>query len=107
MNSQYQWIHNIKDQQRATDVAMSNSNSVVSRVSFTKLFWKVLRKLGVEPASVLRHFAAYRSLKLTRDASGVLMAEFHTNDGPFTFTAQDHTELADAFIGSLKIDQTR
>ncbi len=37
------------------------------------------------------YFASYRSLKLTRDASGVLIAEFHTNGGPFTFTAQDHT----------------
>ena len=43
------------------------------------------------------YFAAYRSLKLTRDASGVLIAEFHTKGGPFTFTAQDHTELVDAF----------
>jgi len=43
------------------------------------------------------YFEAYRSLKLTRDAAGVLMAEFHTKDGPFTFTAQDHTELVDAF----------
>src|SRR4029077_16827254 len=38
-----------------------------------------------------------RSLKLTRDAGGVLVAEFHTNGGPFTFTAPDHTELLDAF----------
>ena len=43
------------------------------------------------------YFAAYRSLKLTRDASGVLIAEFHTNGGAFTFTAQDHTEFVDAF----------
>src|SRR5438309_4200745 len=43
------------------------------------------------------YFAAYRSLRLTRDANGVLIAEFHTNGGPFTFTAQDHTELVDAF----------
>ena len=43
------------------------------------------------------YFTAYRSLKLTRDASGVLIAEFQTNGGPFTFTAQDHTELVDAF----------
>src|ERR1700739_2942719 len=40
---------------------------------------------------------AYRSLKLTRDAAGVLVAEFHSKGGPFTFTAQDHTELVDAF----------
>src|SRR6202043_4129298 len=43
------------------------------------------------------YFAAYRSLKLTRDASGVLVVEFHSNGGPFTFTAQDHTEFVDAF----------
>lgn len=43
------------------------------------------------------YFNAYRSLKLTRDSSGVLVAEFHTKTGPFTFTAQDHTELVDAF----------
>jgi enoyl-CoA hydratase/carnithine racemase len=43
------------------------------------------------------YFNAYRSLRLTRDANGVLLAEFHSNGGPFTFTAQDHTELVDAF----------
>src|SRR6266567_3421100 len=43
------------------------------------------------------YFAAYRSLKLTRDASGVLVVEFHSNNGPFSFAAQDHTEFVDAF----------
>src|SRR6266700_7948388 len=43
------------------------------------------------------YLAAYRSLKLTRDASGVLVVEFHSNGGPFTFSAQDHTEFVDAF----------
>src|ERR1700751_1347833 len=43
------------------------------------------------------YFDAYRSLRLTRDATGVLVAEFHSGDGPFTFTAQDHTEFVDAF----------
>jgi enoyl-CoA hydratase/carnithine racemase len=43
------------------------------------------------------YFDAYRSLKLTRDAEGVLVAQFHTGGGPFTFTAEDHTELVDAF----------
>jgi len=43
------------------------------------------------------YFAAYRSLKLTRDSNGVLVAEFHTKGGPLTFTAQDHTEFVDAF----------
>src|SRR5216684_9093313 len=49
------------------------------------------------PTLQAEYFAAYRSLKLTRDASGVLIAEFHSKGGPFTFTAQDHTELVDAF----------
>ena len=44
-----------------------------------------------------KYFAEYRSLKLERDASGVLVAQFHSNGGPFTFTAQDHTQLVDAF----------
>jgi enoyl-CoA hydratase/carnithine racemase len=43
------------------------------------------------------YFAAYRGLKLTRDAHGVLVAELHSNGGPFTFTAKDHTEFVDAF----------
>jgi len=43
------------------------------------------------------YFAGYRSLKLTRDADGVLVVEFHTEGGPFRFTAQDHTEFVDAF----------
>src|SRR3979490_2993480 len=43
------------------------------------------------------YLAAYRSLRLTRDSEGVLVAEFHSNHGPFTFTAQDHTEFVDAF----------
>jgi hypothetical protein len=34
------------------------------------------------------YFAAYRSLKLTRDFNGVLVVEFHSNGGPFIFTAQ-------------------
>ena len=50
------------------------------------------------------YFATYRSLKLTRDSNGVLVAEFHSNGGPFTFTAQDHTELVDAFY---RISQDR
>ena len=44
-----------------------------------------------------RYFAAYRSLKFTRDPHGVLVVEFHTKGGPLTFTAQDHTDFVDAF----------
>ena len=43
------------------------------------------------------YLAAYRSLKLTRDADGVLVVEFHSKGGPFRFAAQDHTEFVDAF----------
>jgi enoyl-CoA hydratase/carnithine racemase len=43
------------------------------------------------------YFDAYRSLKLTRDATGVLVVEFHSKGGSFTFAAQDHTEFVDAF----------
>jgi enoyl-CoA hydratase/carnithine racemase len=43
------------------------------------------------------YFDAYRSLKLTRDDKGVLVAELHSNGGPFIMTAQSHTELVDAF----------
>jgi enoyl-CoA hydratase/carnithine racemase len=50
------------------------------------------------------YFNAYRNLKLTRDAEGVLVAEFHSNGGPLTFTAQAHTEVVDAFY---RISQDR
>jgi enoyl-CoA hydratase/carnithine racemase len=50
------------------------------------------------------YFTAHRSLKLTRDADGVLVVEFHGNGGPLTFTAQAHTEVVDAFY---RISQDR
>src|SRR5271167_978307 len=50
------------------------------------------------------YFAAYHNLKLTRDANGVLVAEFHSNGGPFIMTAQSHTEVVDAFY---RISQDR
>ena len=43
------------------------------------------------------YFTAYHNLKLTRDANGVLIAEFHSNGEPFIMTAQAHTEFVDAF----------
>ena len=43
------------------------------------------------------YFTAYRSLRLSRDSEGVLLAEFHTSGGPLIFTAKDHTEFVDAF----------
>ena len=43
------------------------------------------------------YFNAYHNLKLTRDDKGVLIAEFHTDSGPFIMTAQSHTEFVEAF----------
>src|ERR1700726_4382386 len=43
------------------------------------------------------YFAAYGNLKLTRDAKGILVAEFHSDGGPFIMTARSHTEFVDAF----------
>jgi enoyl-CoA hydratase/carnithine racemase len=50
------------------------------------------------------YFSAYHNLKLTRDDKGVLVAEFHSNGGPFIMSAQTHTELVDAFY---RISQDR
>ena len=53
------------------------------------------------------YFAAYHNLKLTRDANGVLVAEFHSNGGPFTMSAQAHTEgIVDA-SGEVRSGSTR
>jgi enoyl-CoA hydratase/carnithine racemase len=50
------------------------------------------------------YLTAYRNLKLTRDAEGVLVVQFHSNGGPLTFTAEAHTEVVDAFY---RISQDR
>src|SRR5580704_9421707 len=50
------------------------------------------------------YFDDYHNLKLTRDDKGVLVAEFHSNGGPFIMSAQAHTELIDAFY---RISQDR
>src|SRR5580698_5032916 len=55
---------------------------------------------GKQPA----YFTAYRSLRLTRDALGLLVAEFHSNGNPLTFTAPDHTDFVEAFY---RISQDR
>ena len=43
------------------------------------------------------YFAAYRDLRLSRDDKGVLVAEFHSDGGPYIMSAQGHTEFVDAF----------
>ena len=50
------------------------------------------------------YFNAYDNLQLTRDDKGVLVAEFHSNGGPFIMTAQSHTEFVEAFY---RISQDR
>src|SRR5580700_4297314 len=43
------------------------------------------------------YFAAYGNLKLTRDAKGILVVQFHSDGEPFIMTAKAHTEFVDAF----------
>ena len=50
------------------------------------------------------YFTAYRHVKLTRDAGGVLTVQLHTNGGPCLMTAQTHTEFVEAFY---RISQDR
>jgi hypothetical protein len=45
------------------------------------------------------YFTAYSSVKMTRDVKGVLVVELHSQGGPLTFTARDHTDFVDAFYG--------
>jgi len=50
------------------------------------------------------YFTAYHNLNLRRDDKGVLVAEFHSNGGPFIMTARAHTEFVEAFY---RISQDR
>jgi hypothetical protein len=50
------------------------------------------------------YFSTFPSLKMTRDTKGVLVVTFHTNGGPLTFTAHDHTDFVEAFY---RISQDR
>jgi enoyl-CoA hydratase/carnithine racemase len=43
------------------------------------------------------YFSKYAHLRMSRDASGVLLVEMHTNGGPITFDANDHEQFVDAF----------
>src|SRR5207247_8148617 len=62
------------------------------------------RKENAMQAHQDNYFAAYGNLKLTRDAKGILVAQFHSDGGPFIMTAQSHTEFVDAFY---RISQDR
>jgi enoyl-CoA hydratase/carnithine racemase len=50
------------------------------------------------------YFTAYRILKLTRDANGVLVVQLHADGGPCVMTAHTHTEFVGAFY---RISQDR
>jgi enoyl-CoA hydratase/carnithine racemase len=50
------------------------------------------------------YLTAYRYLKLTRDAAGILLVQLHDNGGPLLFSAEAHTEVTDAFY---RISQDR
>jgi len=53
------------------------------------------------------YFAAYRSLKLTRDSEGVLVAEFHSNGDPSPSPRKTIQNLWTPFTGSSKIARTK
>jgi enoyl-CoA hydratase/carnithine racemase len=55
-------------------------------------------------AAAPAYFTAFRSLRMERDAQGVLVVTFNTSGGAFTFTAQDHTQFVEAFY---RISQDR
>jgi enoyl-CoA hydratase/carnithine racemase len=66
--------------------------------------WNELTLEAVMQEKQPAYFTAFRSIKLTRDARGVLVGEFHSNGGPLTFTASDHTDFVECFY---RISQDR
>ena len=53
------------------------------------------------------YFAVYCNLKLTRDASGVLVVKIHNNGEPLIFTATDPTRSSTRFTELRKLERTR
>ncbi len=43
------------------------------------------------------YFSKYESMRMTRDANGVLLLEMNTKGGPLKFSARDHEQFVDAF----------
>lgn len=64
----------------------------------------VLAQARVDQTAAPDYFTQYQSLRMTRDAAGVLVVEFHSRGGPLVFTARDHTDFVDAFY---RISQDR
>jgi hypothetical protein len=53
------------------------------------------------------YFAAYRSIKLTRDANGVLVVEVHNNGSRSFSRHKIIRSLSTPFTGLRKIEQTK
>jgi hypothetical protein len=49
----------------------------------------------------------YETLRLTRDAKGVLIVEFHSNRGPCTFSHTIARRWLMSFTGLRKIERTK
>ncbi len=49
------------------------------------------------PAADPAYFTQAESMRLTRDADGILVVEMHDDGGPITFTATDHEQFTDIF----------
>jgi enoyl-CoA hydratase/carnithine racemase len=43
------------------------------------------------------YFNKYESMRMSRNAAGVLLVEMHTQGGPIKFSARDHDQFVDAF----------
>jgi enoyl-CoA hydratase/carnithine racemase len=84
---------------RRNQLAIANDRGPGDRKALIQLVMEAVMK-GKQPD----YFTAYRSVKSTRDVQGVLVVEFHSNGGPLTFTASDHTDFVDAFY---RISQDR
>lgn len=55
------------------------------------------RRAAATAASAPAYFTATPSLRMERDAQGVLTVAFNTRGGAYTFTAADHEAFVDAF----------
>ncbi len=52
---------------------------------------------GRSKSTAPAYFGKFAHLRMSRDASGVLLVEMHTNGGPIKFDATDHEQFVDAF----------
>ncbi len=67
--------------------------SMMKVLTATAFVGATLSSALAEPA----YFKEFQSLRMTRDAAGVLVVEMNSKGGPITFTATDHDQFVDAF----------